>query len=237
MSETSTPSWATVLARAIRDQLCDLHVALPGRVESYDEATQLADIKVMIQRVVETEDDPGKLTAESLPVLPAVPVGFLRAGGMFISFPVKKGDDGLLIFSERSLDRYRATGEETAPGDQRCHGLGGAIFMPGAVVPASDKLADAHADNLTMGRDGGSQIHIRPDDEIHLGSAGAADFVALAAKVLTELTAVATAFNAHVHPGVLAGAAVTGPPGPPPLGTPPATISPSSVAAAKVKAD
>jgi hypothetical protein len=181
MSEQSktTPSWAAAIARALDDRLAQVHVALPGRVESYDLSTQRAEIRVMVQRTVEVEDGDGAKQAEELPVLPAVPCGFPRAGGMFISFPIKTGDFGLLVFNERSIDQFRAGGVEGPPGDQRMHGLSGAVFLPGALVPASGVLADAHADNLVLGRDGGSQIHVRPDGEVHVPADGAVNFVAL----------------------------------------------------------
>ena len=68
--------------------------------------------------------------------------------------------------------------------------------------------------------------------ELLLG-AGAADFVALAAKVLTELQSIKTAYDLHTH------AYVPGPAGPTTPSAPPLTPlpAPSSVAAAKVKAE
>lgn len=65
--------------------------------------------------------------------------------------------------------------------------------------------------------------------ELLLG-AGATDFVALAAKVLTELQSIKTAFDTHTHPFVATGAA--SPTSAPTVAMP----APSSVAAAKVKA-
>ena len=66
--------------------------------------------------------------------------------------------------------------------------------------------------------------------EIKLGAA-ASDFVALAAKVLTELNSIKTAFDTHTHPFVATGAAS-------PTSAPTAPMTtPSSVAAALVKAE
>lgn len=73
-----------------------------------------------------------------------------------------------------------------------------------------------------------SEISARAD-MVYLGATTGAQFVALANKVLTELQQVATAINAHVHPGgTISG--LTGPPQGAPLYTA------GSVAAAQVKA-
>lgn len=58
---------------------------------------------------------------------------------------------------------------------------------------------------------------------------GGAQFVALANLVSSELSSIATALSSHTHPGVMAGAGVTGPPAVPPYSAGP-------VAATKVKA-
>lgn len=235
MSERS-PSLAALLSGVVRTHLGALRVALPGKVESYDAATQTADIKPLIKHVVEAE---GGEIAESLPVLPNVPIAFPRAGDFFVSFPVAKGDTVLVVFCDASIDEWRATGKESEPGDLRKHSLSGAVAIPG-VYANDDKLSDAHGENMVMGKDGGSQIHIKPNDEIHLGSEDASDFVALAGLVRDEITAVrntlnslVTSYNAHTHGGVMAGAGTTAAIITP--ASPPAAVG--DVAASLVKAD
>lgn len=226
---------AELLRNAMQARASEIHVALPARVESYDAAKQTIDAKPLVKRVVESED--GEL-AESLPVVPNVPVAFPRSGGFFVSFPIKKGDTVLLVFCERSIDEWRSRGAESEPQDLRMHDLSDAVAIPG-VYADGDALADAHEDNMVLGEDGGTQIHIKPSSgEIHLGSENAAEFVALADKTDTEIGDIITAvnnfltttFNTHNHSTAM------GPSGPP---TPTASTisSAQSVAASKVKAD
>lgn len=225
--ESETPEWEDVIREALDARLLDVHVALPGRAEA-DASGGTCPVKPLVRRTVRTQS--GGTAEESLPVIPSVPIAILRAGAAFVSVPVKAGDHGLLIVCSASIDRYRALGEDAPAGDVRLHGLSGAVFWPGGVVPRSQALTSDDPDNIVIGFEGGSTIHVRPDGEIHLGSDPAADFVALAAKVLAELGAVKGAYDAHTHPGVTAGAAVTGPPAP-------LLPAPGSVAAAKVRAD
>lgn len=68
-----------------------------------------------------------------------------------------------------------------------------------------------------------------PADTVYLGAEAAAQFVALANKVGTELSAIVNAFNSHQHLGVVTGGGTSGAPSTP-------MSSPSSTAAAQVKA-
>lgn len=224
MSET--PTWAEVIRTALEASQAGLHVSTPGIVESYDPATQTATVKPTLPRPSLTRDGYEFL---DLPVLPRVPVVFPRAGGFFLSFPVAKGDRVMLVFMDRSLDQWIELGREGDPRDGRTHDLSDAVALVG-LYPVSEPLADAHAANMVLGKDGGGQIHLKPSGEIHIGSENAVDFVALAALVLSELQAIKTAHDLHTHTGVTTGPGVSGTPVLP-------MPAPSSVAASKVKAD
>lgn len=175
------------LAQVLRDhaeaRLMDVHTAMPGRVEAYDSATQLADVKPLLKRVY--VDAEGNELVESLPVIPSVPVAFPRGGGYFISFPVEPGDYVELIFCERSIDQWMAQGGEVDPADPRLHPLDGAVAIAG-VYPSTEALPDAHAENMALGKSGGKQIHIKAAT-IALGAESPSDKVALAGLVKAQL--------------------------------------------------
>ncbi len=223
---SDSPTWAEVISSAIESAAAGLHVSIPGEVESYDAATQTASIKPSLKRPLPTLD---RVEFLDLPVLPRVPIVFPRAGPFFVSFPIVKGDRVLLVFADRSLDQWVDAGREGDPLDGRTHDLSDAVAIPG-LYPTSDPLADAHAANMVLGKDGGSQIHIKPNGEIHVGSENATAFAALATLVLTELQAIKTAHDLHFHLGVTTGGGVSGVPSVP-------MPAPSTVAASKVKVD
>jgi len=223
-TQSRTPTLEEVLRAALNSRIMDLHVALPGRVESYDLENQAVDVKPLLKRTFLTAE--GEDISESLPVIPSVPVLFQRAGGFFLSLPIQKGDFVFLIFNERSIDKWiTGSGEETDPVDTRMHSLSDAVAFP-CFYPFSESISDAHADNLVIGKDSGPQAHFKAS-EIHIGAENASDFAAQAQKTLNELTAIINGYNVHTHPtGV-------GPSGPP---TP--LLSPASpVAATKVKVE
>lgn len=167
MGNTRSPSLEEVLRMATHQALFEVHTALPGKVEKYDEKTQKADVKPLLKRTVINDD--GTELSESLPVISDVPVLFPRAGGFFISFPVQPGDFVLLVFCERSIDKFTAgTGGEVDPVDLRMHDLSDAVALP-AFYPFSRPIKDANPDDLVLGQDaGGAQLAIKDGGKVEI---------------------------------------------------------------------
>lgn len=220
----------------IDSRLIDLHVSLPARVDSYSASTQTVDVTPMVNKMVPDGAVPPNYVSEALPKLSDVPVAQPRGGGFFAAFPMAKGDYGMLVFSERNMATWRATGNQSDPGDLGLHTMSSAYFIP-AVAPDSKALSNASGTNLVIGSDtnGSSRIIIKPGGEIDAGAA-ASQFVAVADKVLAQLNNIASTFNAHVH--VVTGTAdlvtgsVTGT-----AAAPVTTMSTGSVASSNLKAE
>jgi len=161
LGQTRSPSLAEVLKSAIYQELGNVHTAMPGRIEQYNATTQTANIKPLLKRDV-VDDEGNDLDAESLPVLPDVPIIFPRSGDCFLSMPINKGDYVLLIFCEKSVDNYMVgDGEDTDPIDLRQHDLSDAVALPG-FAPLSKALKDVSKKDIVLGKDkDGSQIHIK----------------------------------------------------------------------------
>lgn len=120
-----TPSWAQVLKDAMSAMLCDTHTALPGRVESYDSSVGMAEIQPLLKRKFKDGE------VVNLPICNQVPVCFPRTTTAYVHLPLEKGDVGLLVFSERSIDRYKNLGGLQDPQDPRKHSLSDGFFIPG----------------------------------------------------------------------------------------------------------
>lgn len=242
---SNTPDAAAIIREAMRARIFDVRTAIPAQVESYDLATQTIEAKPMVKDVYVDAD--GKRIVEELPNMSGVPVGYIRGGGAFVSLPLAKGDFVQLLVNDRDVAGWRAKGKLSEPDDVRTHDLSNAIALPMG-YPDTMTLADAHAENVVVGFDGGAQIHIKPNGEVHLSEEDAADFVALAADVKAEITALrntvnslVTAYNAHTHTGTTVSSCTAGGAAgtcvvtsTPSQGTAPATVG--DVKATKVKA-
>jgi hypothetical protein len=134
-----------------------LWTALPGRVQSFDSTKQAADIEPLIHDTWEGED--GTNQTGPLPVIPSVPVCFPGSGAFRVTFPVAKGDTGLLVFCSRSIDRWLSEGGSVDPQDDRTHDLSDAVFVPG-LNDLAHPIDPFKTDRLTIGKVGGQQIHI-----------------------------------------------------------------------------
>lgn len=188
------PSLAQVIRGAIDGKLLDVHTALPGRVKSYDASKQVADIIPAIRGVIFTEDDEAVL--EDLPVIPNVPVGWLRGGGYSLQFPLKPGDHVLLVFSESATGQWRSTGQTSEPGDLRRHDLSYPFAIP-CCAPDADALTAI----------GGDEAVLDGPTTVRLGGASA-DYVALAAKVKANFDAIKQMFDTWIVAPMDGGAAL-----------------------------
>lgn len=123
--EAKSEELSELLRRAVKHGLSNIHTALPAQIESYDHTEQRASVKPLIKKSYRD----GKV--ESLPVIERVPVIFPRGTDFSMTWPLQQGDTVLLVFSERSMEKWLAKGGEQEPGDTRQFSLTDAIAIPG----------------------------------------------------------------------------------------------------------
>jgi hypothetical protein len=103
----------------------DLRVSMPGKFISFNAGTQTASVQPQISAVL---DDGSPLT---MPVLVDVPVQFPRGGGFCVTFPIKAGDECLIVIADRCIDGWFATGGISPPLEYRMHDLSDGFAIPG----------------------------------------------------------------------------------------------------------
>lgn len=212
MSSEETPDLLDVLELFGENLLNNIHTALPGRVESYDPATQRADVQPLVRRRVPVAGtDRREWAHEDLPLIPSVRVLHPRAKTAFIHLPIKRGDTVLLVFCETGIGHWEAgDGSISDAGDERRHHLAHAVAIPG-FYPASNNIEginDDNRDQIHVGFNGGARFSINPNGDVQietagtitLAGAGAAQFMARADRVDAAIAELRNNFNAHVHP-------------------------------------
>lgn len=214
---TAKPTTHENLLAGIRGQIARVHTSLPGKVVSYDQATQTCTVTCSVDFKY-AHPDTGEPTPYSPPAIANVPVAFPGAGDWSVTWPLAAGDDVLLVFGERSMDEWKSHGGGGHQAqDVRRFDLSDAVALPALRSPASPIPAE--------GYDAGALV-VR-GAEIRLGSSSATAFVALSDLVLSELNALRVEIIAHTH---TTGVGPTGPA----IGVGPTS---NSVAATKVKAE
>ena len=189
---SGTPRTSEIIRQGVQHWLEEAYVCRPGTVQAYDREAQTVDVLPSLRWRRRTRG--GEEVVEPR-LIKSVPVAFPQGGGFAVTMPLAQGDPVLLVFSDRSIDEWTRDGPGVVDVRARgSHRQTDAIAIPG-VRPAADPLADAaHAENLVIGLDGGTQIHVTPGGEIRLG--GSTHGAARADRVEAQLTALKNAIEA-----------------------------------------
>lgn len=213
MNEEKVSYLSEVINTLVDKKLYDIHTCLPGHVEKYDYSTGKADIKPLIKKKFKDGD------ILSLPVIPNVPVQYPSTSEAILHLPLNKGDTGIIVFSERSLEIWLSTGGDVESGDPRKFDLTDAIFIPGIHPFSVNSIADNNNDVQLIYR--GTGLRIKKNGNIEIGESSFK-------KLMTEN--IIPKFNGHTH--IDSSAAPTGPP----TGSTPPTTYTSADATQKVEA-
>jgi len=101
----------TNLKRLIDNSISKVHTTSIGVIESFDPEKQTAVIQPAIKRIVTTESrSTVTYTSENYPLLVNVPIVFPGGGDWFLTFPVKNGDECILLSMERSIGNWKKFG-------------------------------------------------------------------------------------------------------------------------------
>lgn len=146
-----------------------IRVALPGIVQSFDPGTVTAVVQPSI-RSVETDNDGNRIT-KNYPLLVDVPVIFPRGGGCTLTFPVKAGDECLVIFADRCIDFWWQNGGVQEPVDDRVHDLSDAFCIVGPQSQAQ-KISGISTSAVELrSDDGGTKLSLNPSSGAIAGTA------------------------------------------------------------------
>lgn len=201
-------------------RLKDLHTCLPGIIASFDPATQTAQVQPAIKRIF-TERG-----AVNLPLCVDVPVAFPGGGGFFLTFPVAAGDECLLMFSERAIDRWHVAGGTQEPAEYRLHDLSDGIAIVG-LNSQPNKLSALQMSGAEL-RDRARSTYIRLEagtihikgNIVHEGSNTQTGNLTVTGNIgvtggmtsTGDVVGAGTSLDGHTHGGVSAGGANTAPP-------------------------
>jgi hypothetical protein len=136
-----------------------IHTSMPGTIVSYNPATMTATVQPAIQAMHRQTDRTRKPL--SIPPVTDVPVHFPAGGGYTLTFPIKPGDECLIVFNERNIDNWHQMGGEQAPADLRMHDVNDCIVHVGLrsqpKVLGTNGGQPAHGDNVQFRSDDGTR--------------------------------------------------------------------------------
>jgi Phage protein Gp138 N-terminal domain len=169
-----------------RDEIfASLNCVQVGTIVSYDPANgPKASVRLNSKRVVYNQQQSldGKLQQTpqliDYPVLADVVVMVLGGGDAFVQLPIKAGDECVVLFNDRDLDVWFATGSTAAPNSSRMHSLSDAIAIVGVKSLATKRgNITADAAGIVLGT---ASILISTDGTITITGKDAAGVVTIA---------------------------------------------------------
>lgn len=184
-----------VLQTAFEAMLSNINTCLPGEIQEYDYTKSKASVKPMLYRKLKDG------SRQILPILINVPVIFPRTKNKGITFPISKGDGCLILFSQRSLERWKSTTGIAEPGDPRKFDLTDAICIPGLFQFGANTPQSNNTDVEI--KNGSNKIILKSNGDVEIGGG-------TLSKLVNE--SFLTLFDSHTHTGVTTGPGVSGPP-------------------------
>lgn len=159
-------SEAEIIFNIISKMLLEFKVAMPAKIISFDSIKCLAECKIMLKKK-EIDSD-----YTDYPIINDVPVMFAHAQNALFYLPVQAGDDGLLIFIDRSLENFLAKNHNNtiAAQDSRNHHISDAIFFPVNFQPIYNNPT-IPADNTAGLINGEMSLILHPTGKIEIKGA------------------------------------------------------------------
>ncbi|WP_400258171.1 Gp138 family membrane-puncturing spike protein [Serratia nevei] len=137
-----------------------MRVSIPGIIQSFD-ADTVTCVVLPAVKGYEPESAGGGNSA-SLPLLVDVPVMFPRGGGVTLTFPIKSGDECLLVFADRSIDFWWQSGGVQESAAERMHHLSDALAIVGPQSQAQKISGISTSAAQFRSDDGSTYLEIDP---------------------------------------------------------------------------
>lgn len=190
---------------AQRGHQSGIWTALPGIIESFDPATMTCTVQPAIEMLV--RDEKGNTRADNRALLLDCPVQFPAGGSCTLTFPVKKGDECLVVFASRCIDAWWQSGGVQPQAEQRMHDLSDGIALLG--VRSAPRALAAFSTTAVQLRsdDGAALIELNPTTHaVTITAPGGTTIngdVKVNGKVTStgDMKAGAISLDNHTHPG------------------------------------
>ena len=214
-----------VLAALIAHQ-GQMWTALPGYVTAVNLSKQTVDVQTTVQARLQAPD--GSITWINIPKLPDVPILFPHGGGFSLTFPVKVGDECLVIFSSRCIDAWWSSGQIGPQNEMRMHDLSDGFALIGPRSAPNVLSPPPNSDGVELRSDDDS-AYIRIDSSKNITAHTTGNIAATASGSITATAptislvgsvSVTGSFHVngkdvgdtHKHSGVISGGSNTGNP-------------------------
>lgn len=149
------------LKAALGDKQANIWTALPATVNSFNGGKITVSAQPTIQAQVWQPN--GTWVDTTMPLCLDCPVMYPGGGGFVFTFPLSKGDEGLLVFSSRCIDAWWQSGGVQKQAELRMHDLSDGFFFPTGGLSQPNIPQNVSANTAQMRtKDGASYVDLNP---------------------------------------------------------------------------
>lgn len=193
--------------------LTGLNFCLPCVVEKVNAEKQTVDIRPQLKSYFVS-----KKQNISRPIITDVPFQVFRAGDTYISLPIKVGDTGIAVFSQRDISNWKKIGGEVPLQSYRMCDYNDAFFLP--YVGSENKAIENYNENFIEIVKNGKKITVKdgvldaPEYIINCKQLNALESITAGTTITALVDVLATTISllSHIHGGVASGNRTTGTP-------------------------
>lgn len=204
------PSMKDLLDLFKKQIFLDMNCHHIGKVSKFYPATQTIDASINYKKVFNIRQADGTYTYElkDYPPLVDVPVVILGGGSFNLSFPITAGDDCVLLFNDRAIDNWYASGQVVGVPSTRLHSFSDAIALVG--LKAAVNAIASYDETRAKLFNGQTMVGVS-DSKVKIANA-ATTLNTLLQSLTTQLQALTTQLSALTVTGVTPGGGVSGVP-------------------------
>lgn len=143
----------------------NIRVAMPGIIQSFNVEEQTVTVQPAIRENINNPDYTSQWV--QLPLLLDVPVIFPKAGEYVLTFPIRVGDECLIIFLDMCYDAWWSNGGIQNQIEKRRHDLSDAVCIPG-LYSQPNKISNYSTDSCQLRNLEGTACIELKDNNINL---------------------------------------------------------------------
>ena len=209
----------------------NIFTALPGIYQGAGKGNQTANVQPSVKAKVLGQN--GSWSDMTLPLCINCPVCWPGGGGFQLTFPLSKGDEGLIVFAQRCIDAWWERGGVQTQAEMRMHDISDGFFIPAMLSQSKAPSVAASTSTVQLrSGDGATYIEVAAGNLVNVhasagttitgpvtitgnltlggtisGTGGAA--IAGNLHMAGTVQAGTVVLNTHVHAGVTTGGGVT----------------------------
>lgn len=137
-----------------------LYVACPGIIQSFNPSEKTCVVQPTTRAQVMAPDATTRWV--ELPLLVDCPVQFPGGGGVTLTFPLKLGDECLVIFADRCIDAWWQNGGLQNQAELRLHDLSDGFVIPGVSSKPKVQTSISTTEAQLRTDDGTRKVRLNP---------------------------------------------------------------------------